>query len=91
MKDIPFEKSILAQIGWSEQDYIDVVVNMANLKMTNNIPLTPNECWVYLNKEDLRNETRNNRKIKRVGKNTNYRKKQPNNICGCKGEKRWKN
>ena len=71
MKRIPFEKSILAKIGWSKQDYIDVVVNMASLKMANNIPITPNESWIYLNKEDLRNETRNNRKIKRVGKDRN--------------------
>lgn len=71
MKRIPFEKSILAKIGWSKQDYIDVVVNMASLKMANNIPITPNEGWIYLNKEDLKNETRNDRKIKRVSKNTN--------------------
>lgn len=66
-----FEKSILAQIGWSEEDYIKVVCNMVQLKIINNIPLTPTESWIYINKEDLKNETRNKRQIKRVGKNRN--------------------
>lgn len=56
MTEKPFVKSILAKIGWSKEDYIDIVCNMANLKMANNIPITPNESWIYLNKEDLRNE-----------------------------------
>lgn len=71
MKKIPFEKSILAEIGWSKEDYIDVVCNMAGLKMANNIPLTANESWIYLNNKDLRNEIRTNTKVKRVGKNRN--------------------
>lgn len=70
-----FEKSILAKIGWSKEDYIDVVCNIVQLKMANNIPLTPNESWVYMNRESLKNETRNNREVKRVIKNKNSRKR----------------
>lgn len=55
-KKIKFEQSILAQIGWSKEDYIDIVVNMVNLKIKNNIPTLPNENWIYLNKEDLKGE-----------------------------------
>ena len=55
MKEVAFEKSILAKIGWSQKDYIDVVINMASMKMANNIPLTPTESWIYLNKGDFKN------------------------------------
>ena len=55
-KPCKFEESILAQIGWREEDYKEQQLNICNLKMANNIRLTPQETKEYIQFSGERND-----------------------------------
>ena len=51
-KSCPFNKSLLAQKGWSEQDYIEFYGNYINFKLSNDLRLTPAETSFWINNGD---------------------------------------
>lgn len=47
-KACKFEDSLLAQMGWTREDYEDLTYKICNLKMGNNLKLTPQETRNYI-------------------------------------------
>jgi len=51
-KPCPFNESLLAQMGWSEQDYIEFYGNYINFKLSNDLRLTLAETSFWINNSD---------------------------------------
>ena len=48
IKPCKFEESIIAKLGWSEKEFIRFYLNILNLKIANNIRLTPQETKDFI-------------------------------------------
>lgn len=48
IKPCKFEESIIAKLGWSEKEFNKFYLNILNLKIINNILLTPQETKDFI-------------------------------------------